>query len=801
MSIASEITRLQTAKSELKTSINAKTDAQHQITTETLDDYSDFVDSIQTGGGKEDVTWHQCPGENKATTTYGYKGCRDYTYDIKYTAEDTLEWTIPYENVTATINDTDTAVITSTTPITGGTKITVTAVIEPIARSASDNQWLAIYKKAIITATNSTDTISLPIFAHYDGKNGDLPNQTATHRKYITALCTSSAEAVGYLPETVKTNLDTKPNGVTVDGVTYYNEEPNVETPFSSANTSGTLRPLDKLRWINSTNLPSNSPDYPYGPYTDQYFPATETIVIPEKKYYTYDGETYTRITTPTGNPAAQGYYYWINLNNYKYLLGGNCRDLGGWECDSGTVKYGVIVRSGDLNPVDKDIMLNEVGIEAELTLLPKYQRHIHYSPWDIEWYGNPNDADFQYNINVTNPYIKEQWIYYFKALFNTVNYNKPIIFHCGAGADKTGTLAVMIEAILGVSEGDIGKDYELTSFSTGIRANNIGESGQPGINRTKAFYSFERYINAIKNVPLLNSLSDSLRNRAISFLLSLGFRIEEINKFRRACIEVGEGQTLIDIPDNMPSYTVSKSEIANISYINESATPVKKYQEYDVDIVADTGYSIDSITVTMDGVDITDSCTEKEGDVYEIVSNGTYDIKDYNAVDVDVPQQGIIPVGTKTITTNGTHDVYNYESANVNVPLPKCKTFTFTNTTAKGNALITLISNDPDVAAHYNDPTSVAVLYRITQTGIAKGLHCVVTGNTAVNGATGIYGNYNGTSIGANYVNLTLDNNVTTAVKLTATSTGNILLQSKSSGNALYEGVYLIIFSWSEVS
>lgn len=46
MSIASEITRLQTAKSTLKTKLNAKNDAQHQITNETIDDYGAFVDSI-----------------------------------------------------------------------------------------------------------------------------------------------------------------------------------------------------------------------------------------------------------------------------------------------------------------------------------------------------------------------------------------------------------------------------------------------------------------------------------------------------------------------------------------------------------------------------------------------------------------------------------------------------------------------------------------------------------------------------------------------------------------------------------
>ena len=51
MSIASEITRLQNAKSALKTAINAKTDSQHQIDDETLDDYAGFVDSITGGDG------------------------------------------------------------------------------------------------------------------------------------------------------------------------------------------------------------------------------------------------------------------------------------------------------------------------------------------------------------------------------------------------------------------------------------------------------------------------------------------------------------------------------------------------------------------------------------------------------------------------------------------------------------------------------------------------------------------------------------------------------------------------------
>lgn len=56
MSISSEILRLQSAKSTLKTKLNAKNDEQHQIVNETLDEYGDFVDSISTGIDTSDAT-------------------------------------------------------------------------------------------------------------------------------------------------------------------------------------------------------------------------------------------------------------------------------------------------------------------------------------------------------------------------------------------------------------------------------------------------------------------------------------------------------------------------------------------------------------------------------------------------------------------------------------------------------------------------------------------------------------------------------------------------------------------------
>ena len=62
----------------------------------------------------------------------------------------------------------------------------------------------------------------------------------------------SISQIANYAPSSPDAN-NTKPVGYTFDGVTYYNEVPSIETPFSSSNKAGTITPLDKLRWINTT--------------------------------------------------------------------------------------------------------------------------------------------------------------------------------------------------------------------------------------------------------------------------------------------------------------------------------------------------------------------------------------------------------------------------------------------------------------------------------------------------------------------------------------------------------------------
>ena len=50
-----------------------------------------------------------------------------------------------------------------------------------------------------------------------------------------------------------------------------------------------------------------------------------------------------------------------------------------------------------------------------------------------------------------------------FRVLLDIRNY--PLDFHCIGGADRTGSLAFVVEALLGVSDDDLARDWEFTCF------------------------------------------------------------------------------------------------------------------------------------------------------------------------------------------------------------------------------------------------------------------------------------------------------------------------------------------------
>ena len=327
---------------------------------------------------------------------------------------------------------------------------------------------------------------------------------------------------------------DTKPVGYTIDGVIFRDNEPLVATPFATANKAGTLTALDALRWIN---------------------------------------------TTPTTSAAGS-----------VYPRGVNCRDLGGWSCDGGIVRYGLLVRGGEPNPADKELMVDRIGVKTEVQLLPVSEQADDYkmkSAWGIDWAGNDTNETF---YGLDKPYL---WKKVLDAIMDSVLHSKPTYFHCGIGADRTGVVAMCLEAILGVSRSDVDMDFELTNFYMGW------QSLSGGIYRSRVYSTYKSLMTAVNAVPLANGLTDSFRNRWVSFALSCGISIDKINAFRSACID-GTPDVITVI---VPTYTISKSG-NNVTFDNQIAE-VQENQPYSVGVTANSGYTIDSVTITMGGTDV----------------------------------------------------------------------------------------------------------------------------------------------------------------------------------------------------
>ena len=209
------------------------------------------------------------------------------------------------------------------------------------------------------------------------------------------------------------------------------------------------------------------------------------------------------------------------NLRMLRFPSMHNVRDFGGRLVKNGattdTVQYRLIYRGSRINPayseqreLDK-AELKRIGIRAEVDL-----RDLDTIPAGS---AIADDIDYLYEfmhdnwdpgvIPVYNTEIAEAYTF----VVNCLRHRKPVYFHCTYGADRTGTLAALIEASIGVSLSDLYKDYELSSFS-GF----VGERKRIHIN--------ERLINALKYKS-----GDNLRDLCREYMVNvMGISEEDIN-------------------------------------------------------------------------------------------------------------------------------------------------------------------------------------------------------------------------------------------------------------------------------
>lgn len=371
----------------------------------------------------------------------------------------------------------------------------------------------------------------------------------------------STSQIANYAPATAVVS-NYKPIGQEAGGVMHYNEAPNVLTPFAGDNAAGTLRPLDALRWIKTQ----------------------ENLAVA-----------------------------W------------NVRDLGGWACDGGTVKYGLLIRGGRITAEDRDVLVGELGVQHEIDLRGMEGRDP--SDGDIAT-ESPLGNDVWFTIAQKAAMYAltpvETWQTYLRCVIDAVTHREPVYFHCTAGADRTGTLACVLEGLLGMSQSDIDKDYELTTFYSG--------SGTDALARRRNESEWKRLISAIRAVS-----GDTFRDKCVRFAVgTCGMSMADINAYRAAMIN--------GTPETLHWYQPISKNLTGCT-ISNAASQVDYGEAYTATITPESGKTLDSIVVTMGGVNITATA----------VSGGAISIPTVTGA-VTITAAASVPSVTYTITRNLTN-------------------------------------------------------------------------------------------------------------------------------------------------
>ena len=198
--------------------------------------------------------------------------------------------------------------------------------------------------------------------------------------------------------------------------------------------------------------------------------------------------------TIPDG-PNANGCFYLNGEKQHAYKL---------------IAFDGAILEGNVITELGKDKLLNTYGIKTEMDLGNK-----SVSKGDMlgetvthKYYNAP-----QYEQIFTDEgKVKMKEI--FTDLSNPDNY--PIYLHCSYGIDRTGTTCYILEAVLGLNETQLQSEFALSGWK----------------------YSYKQeYADKIKN-GLNDYEGDTIRQRAVSYLLSCGITQQQIDTLRDIYLE-----------------------------------------------------------------------------------------------------------------------------------------------------------------------------------------------------------------------------------------------------------------------
>ena len=274
-----------------------------------------------------------------------------------------------------------------------------------------------------------------------------------------------------------------------------------------------------------------------------------------------------------------------------------NVRDLGGWACTGGRVKYGKLFRGGNFGSIsaaDKATIVDWLGVATDIDLRNNSETGgITASPLggSVEYYHQP--LDFYANA-VSTSAASARTVAVLKKVMACVAANKPCYFHCMSGADRTGTIAYLLLSLLGVSQSDKDKDYELTAFSDEADGKRFRSSNY-NVTNGNGWYPLIKYFRDTYT-------GENDNEKVVAWAVANGITYAEINAFRAAMISGDAGEVVVPPQE----YTVTNTLTGCTS--SNAATTVTGGDTYYATITANSGYVLNGATVVvkMGGAEVT---------------------------------------------------------------------------------------------------------------------------------------------------------------------------------------------------
>ena len=158
-----------------------------------------------------------------------------------------------------------------------------------------------------------------------------------------------------------------------------------------------------------------------------------------------------------------------------------NVRDLGGYATKNGSVtRYHQFLRSDNLTEISEadQSFLEHYGLGAIIDLRGREETLIYPNPFrcseKVRYINLPFITDGVLDLRAVKEKGFRPEVFYVNLLeykemvckifrFILENADKCILFHCQAGKDRTGILAMLLLGVCGVSKEDIVANYEVT--------------------------------------------------------------------------------------------------------------------------------------------------------------------------------------------------------------------------------------------------------------------------------------------------------------------------------------------------